>query len=291
MPIRIILAEEHDIVRMGLRFFLSSHPGIMVVGECGDGDTALQIVRIERPDILILETRLPRKDGLAVLHELRQTEFPIRVILLVATIIDEYHLLEAMRLGVNAVISKEASAELLAQCIHNVHAGEQLLIGSSFSQIMEKMMRYKVHAGSNEKTKPVQIFLCHASEDRAAVLSIYDQLRDLGYKPWVDKRDLFPGQRWRVEIPKAIKASSFIIIFLSKASVVKRGYVQKEFKLALEVLDEMPEETIYIIPVRLDDCPVPNQFSHLHWCNYFEPSGLEEILRSLQYSTSSDAPR
>ena len=105
------------------------------------------------------------------------------------------------------------------------------------------------------ETKPIQIFLCHASEDKAAVETIYDRLKALGYKPWLDKRDLLPGQRWRSEIPKAIRASDYILIFLSKTSVAKRGYVQNEFKLALDVLREVPDGTIYAIPVRLDDCP------------------------------------
>jgi hypothetical protein len=83
------------------------------------------------------------------------------------------------------------------------------------------------------ETRPIQIFLCHTSEDKAAVLDIYDCLTALGYKPWLDKKDLLPGQRWRREIPKAIRASDFILIFLSKTSIAKRGYVQKEFKLAL----------------------------------------------------------
>jgi hypothetical protein len=107
-------------------------------------------------------------------------------------------------------------------------------------------------------TKPIQIFLCHASEDKAAVETIYDRLKGLGYSPWLDKKDLLPGQRWRVEIPKALRASDYILICLSKASVAKRGYVQNEFKLALEVLQEIPEGTIYGIPVRLDDCPIPD---------------------------------
>jgi formylglycine-generating enzyme required for sulfatase activity len=132
------------------------------------------------------------------------------------------------------------------------------------------------------ETKPIQIFLCHASEDKAAVLDIYDRLKALGYKPWLDKKDLLPGQLWEEEIPKAIRASDFILIFLSKTSVAKRGYVQKEFKLALEVVDEMPESTIYAIPVRLDDCMAPNQFRKFHWCNLFEADGFEHLLRALE---------
>jgi hypothetical protein len=132
------------------------------------------------------------------------------------------------------------------------------------------------------ETKPIQIFLCHASEDKAAVETIYDRLKALGYKPWLDKKDLLPGQRWRAEIPKAIRASDYILICLSKTSVAKRGYVQNEFKLTLEVLRDIPEGTIYAIPVRLDECPIPAQVSDLHLCNLFEADGFEYLLRALQ---------
>src|SRR5215510_5246456 len=132
------------------------------------------------------------------------------------------------------------------------------------------------------ETKPIQIFLCHASEDKEAVETIYERLKGLGYKPWLDKKDLLPGLQWRVEIPKAIRASDNILIFLSKTSVAKRGYVQNEFMLALDVLREVPDGTIYAIPVRLDECPIPDQFGDLHWCNLFEVDGFEYLLRALQ---------
>jgi hypothetical protein len=125
------------------------------------------------------------------------------------------------------------------------------------------------------ETKPIQIFLCHASEDKVAVEAMYGSLKGLGYKPWLDKNDLLPGQRWRVEMPNAIRASDYILICLSKNSVAKRGYVQNEFKLALDVLRDIPDGTIYAIPVLLDDCPIPAQFSDLHWCNLFEADGFE----------------
>jgi hypothetical protein len=114
------------------------------------------------------------------------------------------------------------------------------------------------------ETKPIQIFLCHASEDRAMVLEIYDRLKSLGYTPWLDKRDLLPGQNWPLEIQMAIEASDFVLVCLSKNSVTKRGYVQREFKLVLDVPTEIPEGTIYAIPVRFDDCTIPKQFNRLH---------------------------
>ena len=98
------------------------------------------------------------------------------------------------------------------------------------------------------------IFLCHANEDKEKVFEIYDKLKAAGLKPWLDKIDLLPGQYWDREIRRALKAARFIMIFFSAHSIAKRGYVQREFKLALEVLEEIPENQIFIIPVRLDDC-------------------------------------
>lgn len=72
------------------------------------------------------------------------------------------------------------------------------------------------------------------------------------------------------------------MIFFSKISVAKRGYVQKEFKLALEVLDEIPEGQIFLIPVRLDNCQVPDRFHNLHYCDLFEEDGFEQIVKAIK---------
>ena len=129
-----------------------------------------------------------------------------------------------------------------------------------------------------DKTK---IFLCHASEDKKKVLDVYKRLKQEGFKPWLDKEDLLPGQYWDIEIPKAIKASDFILIFFSKISVFKRGYVQKEFKLALNVLEEIPDGQFFVIPVRVDECNVPERFQRLQYCDLFESSGIEQIVKAI----------
>jgi len=81
-----------------------------------------------------------------------------------------------------------------------------------------------------------RIFLCYASEDRQQIEEIYQRFRALEWQPWMDKVDLLPGQRWQQEIPRALKASDFILIFFSRNSVAKRSYVQREFKLVLETI-------------------------------------------------------
>jgi hypothetical protein len=138
------------------------------------------------------------------------------------------------------------------------------------------------------ETKPIQIFLCHASEDKAAVEAIYERLKGLGYKPWLDKKDLLPGQLWEQEIPKAIMSSDYILIFLSKTSIPKRGYVQTEFKLALDAWMRVPQGMIHTIPIRLDDSEIPDQFSKFQWCNLFDADGFETLLRALPLPNTLD---
>ena len=99
----------------------------------------------------------------------------------------------------------------------------------------------------------------------------------------MDKVNLFVGQNWRQEIPKALRASLLVLVCLSKNSVAKIGYVQHEFKLALETLQEMPEGVIHTLPVRLDACDVPKQFDDLQWCDLFEDDGFEQLVAGIHY--------
>jgi formylglycine-generating enzyme required for sulfatase activity len=128
-----------------------------------------------------------------------------------------------------------------------------------------------------------RIFLCHASEDKAQVREVYHRLQAIdGFEPWLDEEDLLPGQEWAREIPRALQTSDFILIFLSRISVAKRGYVQREMKLALDAWQELPEGTIHTIPVRLDDCDVPEPFRRYHWANLFDPTGFDRIVRAIR---------
>jgi hypothetical protein len=128
-----------------------------------------------------------------------------------------------------------------------------------------------------------RIFLCHATEDKAQVHEVYHRLRGIdGFEPWLDEEDLLPGQNWTREIPRVLQKSDFILIFLSRNSVAKRGYVQREMKLALDALQELPEGTIHTIPVRIDDCDVPEDFQSYQWANLFAPNGFDHIVRAIR---------
>jgi formylglycine-generating enzyme required for sulfatase activity len=130
------------------------------------------------------------------------------------------------------------------------------------------------------KGKP-RIFLCHAKEDKARVIELYQQLKAAGYSPWLDEEDLLPGVDWDLEIRRAIRGSAFFLACLSKESIDKRGYVQKELKMGLDVLDEMPEGKIYLIPVRFEACEVPERLRSRQWVDLFAPRGFERLKRVL----------
>jgi hypothetical protein len=103
-----------------------------------------------------------------------------------------------------------------------------------------------------------KVFISYAHEDLPAARRLYDGLKAVpGVEPWLDKEDLSPGLEWRPAIRKAIREADFFIALLSRRSAAKRGYVQKEMREALEVREELPEGSAYLIPVRLDDCRAP----------------------------------
>ncbi|WP_250286727.1 toll/interleukin-1 receptor domain-containing protein [Frankia sp. CiP1_Cm_nod2] len=129
---------------------------------------------------------------------------------------------------------------------------------------------------------PSKIFLCHASQDKPRVRDLYKRLHDDGLDAWLDAEDLLPGQEWDLEIRRAIRASRSVLVCLSSASTDKRGYVQKEIKYALDVADEQPEGAIYLIPVRLEPCEIPDRLRKWHWVNLFEADGYAKLLRALR---------
>lgn len=95
---------------------------------------------------------------------------------------------------------------------------------------------------SNDKLQ--RVFISYAREDEKAARRLYNDLKSRGLNPWLDKESLLPGQNWENEIRKAIKKSRYFIPLFSSTSVEKRGYIQKEFKYALDVLDEFPEREV-----------------------------------------------
>jgi pSer/pThr/pTyr-binding forkhead associated (FHA) protein len=133
----------------------------------------------------------------------------------------------------------------------------------------------------------LSVFLCHASNDKPIVRELYNKLISEDWiDPWIDEEDLLPGQDWDIAIEKAVESSHAVIVLLSTRSVTKEGYIQRELRFALEIALEKPEETIFIIPVRLDDCPVPRRLRTWQYIDFFPTDrkkwAYERILKSLK---------
>jgi hypothetical protein len=122
------------------------------------------------------------------------------------------------------------------------------------------------------------IFLCHSRADKPRVRDLYAKLASDGYSPWLDERDLLPGQDWAFEIPKAISASDVMLVCLSRDAVTKTGYVQKEIKLGLDVADLKPLGTIYLIPARLEPCILPDQLARWQCVDLYQDDGYDRLL-------------
>jgi hypothetical protein len=119
-------------------------------------------------------------------------------------------------------------------------------------------------------TQPLRVFLCHASQDKPIVWGLYDALKAENWiDPWLDKEKILPGQDWEMVIEKAVDDSDVIVICLSNHSVKKDGYVQWEMRYAYDCALRKPENTIFLIPLRLDDCLVPRKLQSFQWVDYF----------------------
>jgi len=131
------------------------------------------------------------------------------------------------------------------------------------------------------KNRKLKIFLCHSKDDKPKVRKLYKRLIADGFDAWLDKEKLLPGQDWELEIQKAVRNSDTVVVCLSNNSISKEGYIQKEIRFALDVAQEKPEGTIFLIPARLENCNVPDRISRFQWVDLFEKIGYSKLKEAL----------
>src|SRR5262249_42745839 len=132
----------------------------------------------------------------------------------------------------------------------------------------------------------LRVFLCHSSGDKPSVRRLFHRLRIDHIDPWLDEEKLLPGQDWQIEIRKAVQNSDVVIVCLSLDSIHKSGFVQKEIRYALDVADEQPEDTIFLIPVRLEECKVPERLRNWQWVNLYDRKGYDSLISALRTRAS-----
>jgi hypothetical protein len=138
-----------------------------------------------------------------------------------------------------------------------------------------------------ESKRPLNVFLCYDHRDRETILKLHARLTQHGIHAWLDSEDLQPGQDWQHEIRKAILKSDVILVCLSRRFNEQRGFRHEELKIAVEKANVLDQGQIFIIPVRLEECDMPETLSRLHRVDLFEPNGYRKLIRALKKLQSS----
>ena len=136
-PIRVVIADDHPIVRDGLKKLLALEDDVEVVGEAGDGREVLERVQELEPDVLLLDLRMPNLDGLSALQALQQSNRNTKVIVLTASE-DKNEFVQAMKLGCSGIVLKQTAPELIIKSIRKVNAGEIWLDSHTTAAVMRQ---------------------------------------------------------------------------------------------------------------------------------------------------------
>ena len=150
--IRVFLADAHPIVLEGLRRVLNQQPGIEVVGEASDGMEAIDKIVQTTPDVVLLDLKMPRVDGLTILRSI-QTRAPQSKVILFTTPDNKEEFVEAMKLGCSGILHKDASISMIEKSIQKVHQGEIWLDSNTTAAVFRSLASPSEYSGSHSNGK------------------------------------------------------------------------------------------------------------------------------------------
>ena len=137
-PARLVVVDDHELVRSGLRALLSTQKGLTVVGEAANGREALALCRRARPDLVLMDVRMPEMDGLAATREIKRRFNEVSVLIL-TTYENEDYLLEAIRAGAAGYVLKDATEQQLVTAIRRVLEGESALNRKLATTLLQRL--------------------------------------------------------------------------------------------------------------------------------------------------------
>ncbi|MGW0770425.1 response regulator [Streptomyces sp. NPDC002676] len=171
MPTRVVIADDQDLVRAGLRLVIDRAPGLTVVGEAATGDDAVRVAHETRPDVVLMDIRMPGLDGLAATRRMTADDSlaDVRVLILTTFEVDDY-VFEALRSGASGFLGKGARPEVLIDAIRTVARGEALLSPSATRGLIGRFLT--LH--DTEPVRPSPLVATLTERERQVVALVAD---------------------------------------------------------------------------------------------------------------------
>lgn len=166
---RVVLADDHPVVRDGLRGMLAAVPGVEVVGEAADGVEAVAVVRATRPDVLLLDLRMPGGDGLDAITALRDD--PVRVLVL-STFATGRDVAAALEAGATGYVLKDTPADQLVAALRAAAAGESVLSPAVATQVVSRL-RGEADGGLTDRELAVLRLVAQGTPNRAIAAALF----------------------------------------------------------------------------------------------------------------------
>lgn len=162
MTVRVVLVDDQSLFRAGIRMLIDSQPDLEVVGEAADGRESLEVVRSTRPDVVLMDIRMPVMDGLAATAELLTDTDPPRIVMLTTFDLDEAAA-RAIRGGASGFLLKDAAPDFLLAAIRTVHAGSQVVAASATRDLFAHM---------TEAARPIPLQYEHLTEREREIFAL-----------------------------------------------------------------------------------------------------------------------
>jgi len=135
--LRVLIADDHQLFRRGLRMVLEDEPDIEVVAEAGDGNEAVELAREHAPDVVVLDVRMPGRSGIEAAREIRAQQPGTRILVLTISD-DEDDLYEAIKAGANGYLLKEISIDEIGAAVRQIHAGQSLISPAMATKLLDE---------------------------------------------------------------------------------------------------------------------------------------------------------
>lgn len=269
-----------------------------VLGEITEKITPIDVLGIQ--PYLKISDELKGKIVDALIMGLNDQSLEVKIAVVSAIVKYKQHSLEANEVLEDILLSKKTDPKLkivVEGAINQIRAFFRVEPISRSELLRSKSKRVIERSDIKMSNDKPIVFIAYVNEDKDKVEDLHEMLSMDGspVNPWMYEKDKTPGLKWRKEIEEIIEKSKFVIICLSNNSFKKgRSFFHKENRLALKITGELPDNTIFLLPVRLEECPIPDysvgeqNLKDLNYEDFFKEGGFQKIIEAINKELKSE---